>query len=91
MLVQKIFTNFKRTPATHKLGVLYVVDAVTRRWIELALAAGQNISQGAASDGTFASGVFRITELLPLMINDLVSSAPDEQKVSPAYDHILAL
>ncbi|KAI9709635.1 MAG: hypothetical protein M1828_002396 [Chrysothrix sp. TS-e1954] len=80
VLVQKIFTNFKKTPATHKLGVLYVVDAVTRRWIELAHEAKQSIAQGAASDGTFAAGVTRVTELLPHMMNDLNLHAPDDQK-----------
>lgn len=84
--MQKIFTNFKKTPATHKLGVLYVIDAVVRRWIELAHEANQSISQGATTDGTFAAGVSRVTELLSHMMNDLNSHAPDDQKVSLASD-----
>jgi hypothetical protein len=34
-------THFKKAPGTHKLGVLYVVDSVTRQWVEAARKAGQ--------------------------------------------------
>ncbi len=81
VLVQKIYTHFKRTPATHKLGVLYVVDSVTRQWIDKATTAGQELAGTAAPDGTYAAGVRRVTELLPLLMNDLSQSVPDDQKV----------
>lgn len=76
----KIFTHFKKTPGTHKLGVLYVVDSVTRQWVDQARKSGQQIGPGAP-DGTFAAGVHRVTELLPSLMNDIISSAPDDQKV----------
>lgn len=41
---------------------------------------GQTISS-AAQDGTFAAGVHRVTELLPVLMNDIISSAPEDQKV----------
>ncbi|KAG0648129.1 Rpb7-binding seb1 [Hyphodiscus hymeniophilus] len=79
VLIQKLYTHFKKTPATHKLGVLYVVDSVTRKWTEQAKLAGQAISS-AAEDGTFAAGVHRVKELLPVLMNDIIASAPDDQK-----------
>ncbi|ORY64051.1 uncharacterized protein BCR38DRAFT_205502 [Pseudomassariella vexata] len=79
VLIQKIYTHFKKTPGTHKLGVLYVVDSVTRRWIDMAKQQGQAINS-SAPDGTFAAGVHRVTELLPVLMNDILQSAPKEQK-----------
>lgn len=79
--MQKIWTHFKRTPATHKLGVLYVVDSVVREWIGKANASGQEIGKGAnAQDGTYAAGVSRITDLLPQFMNDLIATAPEDQR-----------
>ncbi|KAI9689435.1 MAG: hypothetical protein M1822_010086 [Bathelium mastoideum] len=79
-LIQKIYTHFKKTAATHKLGILYVVDSVTRKWIEEARRAGQDITSSAAADGTFAAGVRRITELMPALMNELLQVAPADQK-----------
>ena len=60
--------------------MLYVVDSVTRQWLEQARKAGQTLGS-SASDGTFAAGVNRVTELLPAFMNDIISTAPEEQKV----------
>ncbi|XPS68216.1 hypothetical protein M3J09_000506 [Ascochyta lentis] len=78
-IIQKILQQFQNSPATHKLGVLYVVDSVTRQWVEKAKAAGQSVSRNAAP-GTYAAGVQRMTEVLPAVMNDLVQHAPDNQK-----------
>jgi len=80
VLIQKLYTHFKKAPGTHKLGVLYVVDSVTRKWTEQAKSAGQPINS-AAQDGTFAAGVHRVKELLPVLMNDIILSSPDDQKV----------
>jgi hypothetical protein len=80
VLIQKIYTHFKKAPGTHKLGVLYVVDSVTRQWVDAARKAGQP-SGSAAPDGTFAAGVNRVTELLPVLMTDIINNAPDDQKV----------
>jgi hypothetical protein len=80
VLIQKIFTHFKKAPGTHKLGVLYVVDSVTRKWLEQAKAQAQAIDS-SAPDGTYAAGVNRVTELMPVLMNDILQSAPKEQKV----------
>ncbi|OAR02397.1 hypothetical protein LLEC1_02529 [Akanthomyces lecanii] len=79
VLIQKIYTHFKKTPGTHKLGVLYVVDSVTRKWLEQAKAQGQAINS-SAPDGTYAAGVHRVTELMPVLMNDINQSAPEDQK-----------
>ena len=80
VLIQKIYTHFKKTPGTHKLGVLYVVDSVTRQWVDQARKAG-NLAGGTAQDGTFAAGVTRVTELLPVLMTDIINTAPEDQKV----------
>ncbi|KAH8159175.1 hypothetical protein CIB48_g9078 [Xylaria polymorpha] len=79
VLIQKIYTHFKKAPATHKLGVLYVVDSVTRKWVDQAKQHGQPINS-SAPDGTYAAGVHRVTELLPVLMNDIIQNAPGEQK-----------
>lgn len=80
VLIGKIYTHFKRTPGTHKLGVLYVIDSVTRQWLEHARKAGQQPGPGA-TDGTYAAGVFHVTELLPSLMVDIINAAPEDQKV----------
>ncbi len=80
VLIQRIFTHFKKAPASHKLGVLYVVDSVTRAWVEQAKKAGQAFGP-SVPDGTFAAGVNRVTSLLPSIMNDIINTAPDEHKV----------
>ncbi|KAJ5100224.1 hypothetical protein N7456_006276 [Penicillium angulare] len=79
VLIQKIYTHFKKAPGTHKLGVLYVVDSVTRQWVEAARKAGQPPGT-SAPDGTFAAGVNRVTELLPVLMTDIINNAPQDQK-----------
>jgi protein NRD1 len=80
VLIQKIYTHFKKAPGTHKLGVLYVVDSVTRKWLEQAKSQGQAINS-SASDGTYAAGVNRVTELMPALMNDILQTCPEPQKV----------
>ena len=71
--------------------MLYVVDSVTRKWLDQAKSQGQAVN-GSAQDGTFAAGVHRVTELMPVLMNDIIQSAPDDQKVSSilglAIDHV---
>ncbi|KAJ4307119.1 hypothetical protein N0V88_000496 [Collariella sp. IMI 366227] len=72
-------SNVQKAPGTHKLGVLYVVDSVTRKWLDQAKTQGQTPSL-SAPDGTFAAGVHRVTELIPILMNDILSTAPEDQK-----------
>ncbi|MCJ1474992.1 hypothetical protein MMC13_003652 [Lambiella insularis] len=80
VLIGKIYTHFKKAPGTHKLGVLYVVDSVTRQWLDQARKEGATPSP-SAPDGTFAAGVNHVTELLPSFMTDILNTAPEEQKV----------
>ena len=57
-----------------------MIDSVTRQWLEHARKAGQQPGPGAA-DGTFAAGVFHVTELLPSLMTDIINTAPEDQKV----------
>ncbi|KAF2462348.1 hypothetical protein BDY21DRAFT_12216 [Lineolata rhizophorae] len=79
-LIQKICLHFRSTPSTHKLGVLYVVDSVTRQWVEKARQTGQELSGSSAAAGTYAAGVYKMTEILPHLMNEMLSVAPDNQK-----------
>lgn len=60
--------------------MLYVVDSVTRQWLEQARKAGQPLG-AAAVDGSFAAGVKHVTELLPSIMTDIINTAPEPQKV----------
>lgn len=66
--------------------MLYVVDSVTRKWLDQARQQGQVVN-ASAPDGTYAAGVNRITELIPVLMSDIVSSAPADQKVSTLNCH----
>ena len=57
------------------------MDSVTRKWLDHAKKAGQTID-GSAADGSYAAGVNRISELLPILMNDIIQHAPVDQKVS---------
>lgn len=57
-----------------------MIDSVTRQWLEHARKAGQQLGPRAA-DGTFAAGVFHVTELLPSLMTDIINTAPEDQKV----------
>lgn len=87
IIVQKIFQQFKKSPVTHKLGVLYVLDSVTRQWMEKSRQAGQTVSPNAA-EGTYASGVQKVTDVLPTLMNELIQTAPENQrdKISKLLD-----
>lgn len=67
------------------MGVLYVVDSVTRQWVDQARKTGQLPGSGAP-DGTFAAGVTRVTELLPVLMNDIINSAPEDQQVRFSHE-----
>lgn len=53
---------------------------MTRQWIEKARQSSQELSGSAAPEGTFASGVHRVTELLPSLIDDTIQNAPPDHK-----------
>lgn len=67
-LVESLIAAFHKSPISHKLGVLYIVDSIMRQWVVT----------GAAHAG----GVRRMTDNLPMLMNDYIPLVPDSQKVT---------
>ncbi|KIV98484.1 hypothetical protein, variant [Verruconis gallopava] len=65
-IVDVIVHAFKSSAPTHKLGVMYCADSVIRQWIAQG---GNNV------------GVERLTAHIPSLMEDLLASAPEDQKV----------
>ncbi|KAG8526240.1 uncharacterized protein KY384_000233 [Bacidia gigantensis] len=81
VLIQRIYSHIKKAPPSHKLGVLYVVDSVTRGWVEQAKKNGQSLGPSEQTkDGTYAAGHKLVTEMLPSFVNETINRAPEEQK-----------
>ncbi|KAK9450945.1 uncharacterized protein V1518DRAFT_404014 [Limtongia smithiae] len=78
VLFQKLYTHFKRAPNTHKLGALYVIDAVVRAYQDEARKLGQ-VPSADSPEGTPAAAVFRVSGLIDNLMADIVS-APEDQK-----------
>ena len=51
-----------------------------RKWVDLAKQQHQEITS-AAQDGTYGAGVFRVTEILPALMDNILQTAPADQKV----------
>ncbi|WDK09285.1 RNA recognition domain-containing protein [Colletotrichum graminicola] len=79
VLIQKLFTYFKMATPPYKLGILYVVDSVIRKWLEQARSR-QQVSNENAPDGTFGAGAHRLTMLMPNLIDDLLRALPEGYK-----------
>ncbi|WQF76912.1 Putative CID domain-containing protein [Colletotrichum destructivum] len=78
-LVQKLFTYFTIATPPYKLGVLYVIDSVIRKWLAQARSRQQVYDENAA-DGTCGAGAHRLTVLMPNLIDDLLRALPDGHK-----------
>lgn len=66
-IVDTLINAFKRSPNTHKLGILYCTDSVVRQWI--------------ARGGVNNAGVQKLTDSLPSLMDELLATAPADQKV----------
>ncbi|QSS62422.1 RNA binding protein Nrd1 [Histoplasma capsulatum] len=62
-----------------KISIITSLCAANVQWVESARKAGQTVGSGAP-DGTFAAGVNRVTELLPVLMTDIINNAPEYQK-----------
>ena len=79
--MQSLYRAVKKAPATHKLGAIYAIDSVVRRWIESAKQQGQSLNfEGRGEPGTPAAAMKRVTELMPALVDDIVKGIPMEQK-----------
>ena len=72
------------------MGVLYLIDSVVRKWVDLAKQQHQEIAS-TAQDGTYGAGVFRVTEILPALMDNILQTAPADQKVRGAHDRMCGL
>ncbi|KAF2478656.1 hypothetical protein BDY17DRAFT_328184 [Neohortaea acidophila] len=80
-IVQSLYRALKKAPPTHKLGAVYVIDSVVRRWIEQAKSSGQDLNiEGRGESGTEAAAIKRITQLMPALFDDTAKDIPTEQK-----------
>lgn len=87
-LITTLYSNCKAVPSTHKLGTLYVVDSIVRGFTEEAKKENQEINS-LAPDGTYASAVYKITELIESLIDDALElqiSASQRIKISKLID-----
>ena len=67
-LVDSLISAFNKSPDSHKLGVLYIIDSIMRQWVLTGVA--------------HAGGVRKVTDNMPAMINPYLLNVPDGQKVS---------
>lgn len=79
-LIDELYACCKATPSSHKLGALYVVDSIVRIYMEEAKKKNQFIDS-LAPEGTYAAGVFRISELVESLIGDAL-----ELLINPSTD-----
>lgn len=87
-IVQSLYRALKKAPATHKLGALYVIDSVTRQWIDKAKQNGQDLHvEGRGEPGTYSAAVKRVTELLPALLDDILKGIPQDQ--CPKLENVL--
>ncbi|KAF8468435.1 hypothetical protein BDZ91DRAFT_762407 [Kalaharituber pfeilii] len=86
VLIQKLYMHFKKSPASHKLGILYIVDSVAREYMNQARKAGEEYSP-TAPDGTYYAGLNRIKDILPNLINDMAQYAPEHKdKINKLFE-----
>jgi protein NRD1 len=87
-LITALYSNCKAAPSSHKLGTLYVVDSIVRGYTEEAKKLNETIDS-SASEGTFAAGVYKISELIESLIDDameLLISKSQTIKISKLVD-----
>lgn len=87
-LITILYSNCKAAPSSHKLGTLYVVDSIVRIFIEEAKKQNQEISS-LAPEGTYASAVNKISELVESLIDDameLLISKSQSEKIGKLVD-----
>lgn len=87
-LISSLYSNCKATPSTNKLGSLYVVDSIVRVYKDEAKKRGETID-ASAPEGTFAAGVYKITELIESIVDDaleLLINAGTNQKIGKLVD-----
>ncbi|KAH3660109.1 hypothetical protein OGAPHI_007314 [Ogataea philodendri] len=77
-LVSKLYSCCKATPASNKLGTLYVVDAIVRGLIDQVSKSDSTEITESSPEGTANSAVFKIQSMIENLVDDAVPvSSPD--------------
>lgn len=87
-LINVLYSNCKAVPSTHKLGTLYVVDSIVRAWLAEAKRLEQTVD-ALAPEGTPAAAVYKLLELIQLLIDDsleLCISSSQRVKIGKLID-----
>ncbi|ESX00960.1 hypothetical protein KL918_002605 [Ogataea parapolymorpha] len=79
-LVSKLYSCCKATPATHKLGALYVVDAIVRGLIDQISKSDTTEITESSPEGTANSAVYKIQSLIENLVDDAVPVSNDDIK-----------
>lgn len=87
VLIQNLYTHCKKTPSSHKLGAFYVVDAVARAYQDQAKKHGEKISADA-SDGTYGAALYRMSQLIESVVDDIFSSTPASSSSDELADKV---
>ncbi|KAI0464733.1 hypothetical protein LJB42_002356 [Komagataella kurtzmanii] len=76
-LVDVMYDNFKLAPPTHKLGYVYVIDAVARRYFDLITG---NPVNSDSKNGSFEAGVYKIQNIIKQVIEESFASGINEEQ-----------
>lgn len=80
-IVAALYSSCKSAAPSHKLGTLYVVDSVTRKLKDGAVASNETID-ASAPDGTFASAVYKIGQLIESLMDDALEYLLDPATIN---------
>ncbi|BFZ61075.1 hypothetical protein YB2330_002133 [Saitoella coloradoensis] len=72
-IINALTIHLRRTPGTHKLGSLYVVDSVARAYQDFA-------RKSPADEHAFLAGLNLIADNIYNIMNDAVQAAPEKDK-----------
>lgn len=81
-MTDAMYNHLIKTPYSHKLGILYVVDAIARGYQDLAVNESYP-TPSEAPEGTYTAAVYRISQLVEEMFVNIFGIPPAEDvKVS---------
>ncbi|CAI5759966.1 unnamed protein product [Candida verbasci] len=75
-IVTSLYSNCKSINSKNKLGMLYVIDSIVRKYKDEADKNNLEISSNS-EEGTFASAVFKISELIESIVDDALEFTVD--------------
>ncbi|VVT54293.1 uncharacterized protein SAPINGB_P004003 [Magnusiomyces paraingens] len=76
-MTDAMYNHLIKTPYSHKLGILYVVDAIARGYQDLAVNESYP-TPSEAPEGTYTAAVYRISQLVEEMFVNIFGIPPAE-------------